>query len=125
MIATGGTVGLADGIIDMSFNYFLLGEVPWQISLREFVLPDIPHGHQSHICGGSIISAEWIITAAHCCVLGFPDMFSVVAGMYNASELEVSKLTWSIEKYIKYENSRNKKGVTNDPFGQPHNSTSG
>ncbi|KAM3831126.1 plasma kallikrein [Vipera latastei] len=36
------------------------GEWPWQVSLHT-VLPV-----QSHQCGGSIISDQWILTAAHC-----------------------------------------------------------
>jgi len=36
-------------------------EFPWQISLQLLNL-----GTEKHICGGSLISESWIITAAHC-----------------------------------------------------------
>jgi secreted trypsin-like serine protease len=37
------------------------GEFPHQISLQSGTLPRL-----SHLCGGSILNSEWIMTAAHC-----------------------------------------------------------
>jgi secreted trypsin-like serine protease len=34
------------------------GEIPWQVSVQT--------KSGFHMCGGSIVSADWIVTAAHC-----------------------------------------------------------
>jgi len=49
-------------------------EFPWQISLRNL---------GSHICGGSIINRNQVITAAHCVEGASPAFDSVVAGAHK------------------------------------------
>src|SRR6266571_4048988 len=40
------------------------GEFPWQVDLRLCLDEDC--SRHKHWCGGSLISDEWIISAAHC-----------------------------------------------------------
>eukprot|EP00091_Calanus_sinicus_P000700 TRINITY_DN10627_c0_g1_i1.p1 TRINITY_DN10627_c0_g1~~TRINITY_DN10627_c0_g1_i1.p1 ORF type:complete len:120 (-),score=21.94 TRINITY_DN10627_c0_g1_i1:16-375(-) len=51
-----------------------LHEFPWQISLRALGI---------HICGGSIINKNQVITAAHCVKGSFPLLDSVIAGAHH------------------------------------------
>nr|AUI10835.1 putative PQM protease precursor [Zoropsis spinimana] len=37
------------------------GKYPWMVSIQENV-----NGNWKHICGGSILNENWIVTAAHC-----------------------------------------------------------
>ncbi|XP_061446250.1 serine protease 27-like isoform X2 [Rhineura floridana] len=55
------------------------GEWPWQVSVRKM---------GRHICGGALISHDWIVTAAHCFPPdGDPSQYSVMLG---ANKLENS-----------------------------------
>ncbi|XP_054684515.1 transmembrane protease serine 2 [Grus americana] len=56
------------------------GQWPWQVSL---------HVQGTHVCGGSIITRQWIVTAAHCVEGRFSDPYSwrVYAGILNQNEM--------------------------------------
>ncbi|KAF8791067.1 trypsin-1-like [Argiope bruennichi] len=56
------------------------GEIPWQISLQR---KSMKSGRIFHICGGSIISREWVVTAAHCVALALLSNYRVVAATTN------------------------------------------
>jgi secreted trypsin-like serine protease len=53
-------------------------EFPWQISMQT------PSGF--HFCGGSILDAEWILTASHCVDGQSPSDFRIVAGVTRVSQ---------------------------------------
>ncbi|CAN7945052.1 unnamed protein product, partial [Ixodes hexagonus] len=57
-------------------------EFPWQISLHVIQLPNTDLGH---ICGGSIINSQYVVTAAHCILDGYPSAsnYVVVVGEQN------------------------------------------
>ncbi|XP_006882344.1 PREDICTED: plasma kallikrein [Elephantulus edwardii] len=58
------------------------GEWPWQVSLQ------VTLAGQSHMCGGSIIGHQWVLTAAHCFDgLSAPDIWRSYSGILNISEI--------------------------------------
>ncbi|KAE8578224.1 hypothetical protein XENTR_v10023406 [Xenopus tropicalis] len=68
------------------------GAWPWQISLRY---------KGSHICGGSVISNQWIMTAAHCFEYSrTPSDYQVLLGAYQLSVASASELLSSVARVI-------------------------
>ncbi|KAM4534089.1 chymotrypsin-like elastase family member 2A [Odontesthes bonariensis] len=60
----------------------------WQVSLQYDSYSD---GYYYHICGGSIISSSYIMTAAHCILSMDPNKYRVVVGEYNLYEYDGSE----------------------------------
>ncbi|KTG41581.1 hypothetical protein cypCar_00013888 [Cyprinus carpio] len=66
------------------------GEWPWQVSLHM--------NTQGHVCGASVISNRWLVTAAHCVQdnekfkYSQPDQWEVYLGLLNQGETSKSTL---------------------------------
>ncbi|MCB0194580.1 MAG: trypsin-like serine protease [Anaerolineae bacterium] len=59
------------------------GEYPWQAAL---VSAGTSNPQFGQFCGGSLIDAEWVLTAAHCTVGETPGNVDVVLGINNLSD---------------------------------------
>ncbi|KAM3916902.1 transmembrane protease serine 9-like [Leptodactylus fuscus] len=68
------------------------GEWPWQISLRY---------EGSHICGGSLISEQWVVSAAHCFNSSKnPSDFKVGLGVYRLKIPSLHEVVTNVQRII-------------------------
>ena len=60
-----------------------ISQAPWQVAL---VVPSVPDNYEAQFCGGSLVSATAVVTAAHCIIDPDPTSLQVLAGVGNLSE---------------------------------------
>ncbi|NXO00088.1 OVCH2 protein, partial [Rhinopomastus cyanomelas] len=72
------------------------GSHPWQVSLKR---------RQKHFCGGTIVSAQWVVTAAHCILdRNLLEYLDVTAGEHDLTIRESGEQTLPVKYVIKHPN---------------------
>ncbi|KAM6904667.1 serine protease 33-like [Xenentodon cancila] len=66
------------------------GSWPWQVSLHTSI----------HICGGSLINNEWVLTAAHCVNGRSPAQFKVYLGRHSQQGSNPNEVSRSVTQII-------------------------
>jgi secreted trypsin-like serine protease len=66
------------------------GEFPWQVSVRR-------RSSDSHFCGGSIINANWVVTAAHCLVGESAGQVSIVVGEHDSGAISGVRVSHNVD----------------------------
>ncbi|NXX41269.1 OVCH2 protein, partial [Tricholaema leucomelas] len=75
-------------------NQVKQGSHPWQVSLKR---------RQKHFCGGTIVSAQWVVTAAHCILdRNLLEYFNVTAGEHDLRIRENTEQTLPVKYVIKH-----------------------
>ncbi|XP_063314161.1 plasma kallikrein-like [Pelobates fuscus] len=74
-----------------------LGEWPWQVSMQLRMPGNVIH----HACGGSIISNQWILTAAHCVSDYYqPRAWNIYGGFLKLSNISLTTPKFEIDQII-------------------------
>lgn len=73
------------------------GAWPWQAAL---VFADVVNIYDGQFCGGSLIDAHWVVTAAHCVSNHTPDQIDVVLGAHDLFRPEPGYQRLSAVRFI-------------------------
>uniref|UniRef100_K7F858 Peptidase S1 domain-containing protein n=1 Tax=Pelodiscus sinensis TaxID=13735 RepID=K7F858_PELSI len=68
------------------------GKWPWQVSVQE---------DDKHVCGGSLIAAQWVVSAAHCFNPSVsPSQYRVVLGAHQLANPSPHQVTREVQQII-------------------------
>ncbi|XP_063076943.1 testisin-like [Engraulis encrasicolus] len=81
------------------------GNWPWQVSIHYY-------WYEHHICGGTLINNQWVLTAAHCIWRSDPDVWTVYLGKQNLSSTAPNPN--EVRRYV------NKVIVHSDYYSEPY-----
>ncbi|XP_073351138.1 chymotrypsin-like protease CTRL-1 [Pagrus major] len=72
-------------------NTAAVGAWPWQVSLQV---------SGQHVCGGSLINNQWVLTAAQCLIGSSPSNYSVILGRDSLQSASPNEATRSVSRVI-------------------------
>lgn len=125
--------GLSSSTVPVSFSPRIVGgnsipitDAPWQVAIVD---RSSISNYQGQFCGGSLISSEWIVTAAHCVVSGSaissPSSIGIQVGNASLSTTSLSVLAVSeIRVHPSYSSSGTRHDIALIKLSRPVTSSS-